>query len=128
MMARLDALNTDIEALSAHRAQVKKLNDEIAEARERVAALVAEEEQLAITRRDQHDDDLVPLMHLAAGDERALRDRLDALASEEAKCEHAVDLAQDNFATSKAAFEALLEAEDAEDAEGRARQRHVQVA
>lgn len=129
MMARLDALNADIEALTAHRAQVEKLDGEIAETRDRVTSLVDEEQQLAIARGDRRDDDLAPLMDLAAGDERALRDRIDALASEEAKCEHAVDLAQDNFATSKAAFEALVEAEDAEEVEGRARrQRSVQVA
>lgn len=129
MMARLDALNADIEALTVQRAQAEKLDGEIAEARDRAAALVEEERQLAATQRDQHDEDLDPLMRLTSADERSLRDRIDALASEEAKCEHAVDLAKDNFATSKAAFEALLEAEDAGEAEGRARsQRRVQVA
>lgn len=129
MMARLDALNADIEALTVQRAQAEKLDAEIADARDRAAALVEEERQLAAAQRDQRDEDLDPLMRLTSADERSLRDRIDALASEEAKCEHAVDLAKDNFATSKAAFEALLEAEDADEAAGRARsQRRVQVA
>ena len=129
MMARLDALNAEIEALSARRAHAEKLDREIAEARDRVASIREEEAALAAGRRAQRDDDLAPLMRLAAADERALRDRIDALASEEAKCEHAVDLAQDNFATSKAAYEALLEAGDASASKGHARrQRSAQVA
>lgn len=129
MMARLDALNAEIEALTARRAHAEKLDREIAEARDRVASIREEEAALAAGRRAQRDDDLAPLMGLAAADERALRDRIDALASEEAKCEHAVDLAQDNFATSKAAYEALLEAGNASAAKGHARrQRSAQVA
>lgn len=128
MMARLDALNAEIEALTARRAHAEKLDREIADARERVSSLREEEAALATGRRTRRDDDLAPLMGLAAADERALRDRIDALASDEAKCEHAVDLAQDNFATSKAAYEALLEAGDAGAAEGHARrQRSAQV-
>ena len=128
MMARLDALNAEIEALTARRAHAEKLDREIADARDRVSSIREEEAALAAGRRAQRDDDLAPLMRLAAADERALRDRIDALASEEAKCEHAVDLAQDNFATSKAAYEALLEAGDASAAKGHARrQRSAQV-
>ena len=129
MMARLDALNVEIEALTARRAHAEKLDREIADARDRVASIREEEAALAAGRRAQRDDDLAALMGLAAADERALRDRIDALASEEAKCEHAVDLAQDNFATSKAAYEALLEAGAAGAAKGHARrQRSAQVA
>ena len=128
MMARLDALNAEIEALTARRAHAEKLDREIADARDRVSSIREEEAALAAGRRAQRDDDLAPLMRLAAADERALRDRIDALASEEAKCEHAVDLAQDNFATSKAAYEALLETGDASAAKGHARrQRSAQV-
>lgn len=129
MMERLDALNADIEELTARRTHVEKLDREIADARDRVIALQEEEASLTTGRRAQPDDDLALLMGITAADERALRDRIDALASEEAKCEHAVDLAKDNFATSKAAFEALLEAEDADMAEVRVRrQRSAQVA
>ena len=46
---------------------------------------------------------------LGAADERALRDRIDALVEEQAKCAHSVDLAKENCATSTAAYEALLE-------------------
>ena len=68
------------------------------------------------------------LVELPASEERALRDQIDSLAVDEAKCEHAVDLAQDNFATSKAAYEALLETDDERAQRERARrQRSVQV-
>ena len=51
------------------------------------------------------------------------------LAAENAKFEHAVDLARDNFATSKASYEALLEADDEQAiAQAARRQQYVQVA
>ena len=58
------------------------------------------------------DRSVSELVELPASEERALRDQIDSLAVDEAKCEHAVDLAQDNFATSKAAYEALLETDE----------------
>lgn len=58
-----------------------------------------------------------------------MRDRIEALAVQEAKLTHAVDLANENFASSKAAYEALEEAGDAEAESMRAkRQQRVQVA
>lgn len=129
MMARVGALNADIEELTARRTRLEKLDHECSDLGERIASLREEESALALGHAAQPDGDLAPLMRLSASDERALRDRIDGLASEEAKLEHAVDLAQDNYATSKAAFEALLESEDARTAEARSRrQRSVQVA
>ncbi len=128
MMARLAALNADIEELTARRTRVEKLDHERADLRKSISSLKEEEAALALGRADARDDDLASLKGLSSADERALRDRIDALASDEAKCEHAVDLAQDNYATSKAAYEALLESEDERAAAERARrQRSVQV-
>ncbi|OUO92384.1 sugar ABC transporter ATP-binding protein [Gordonibacter sp. An230] len=125
--ARLDELNAVIEALSAQRVHVERLDREIAEMQEQVVALREEEELLAAERRAM-DAGYPELVSLSSSDERALRDQIEALTVEEAKCEHAVDLAQDNFTTSKAAYEALLESEDERaEAERRRRQRSVQV-
>ena len=64
---------------------------------------------MLVTTHCAADRSASELVELPASEERALRDQIDSLAVDEAKCEHAVDLAQDNFATSKAAYEALLE-------------------
>lgn len=128
MLARLDELNTEIESLTAMRTQVEKLDHEIEDARENVAALRREEAELKLSHSSNCDEDLASLVALTSSEERVLRDRIDALTSEQTKCEHAVDLAQDNFATSRAAYEALLENEDAKVVEERARrQRNVQI-
>ena len=111
MVARLNGLNAEIESLAALRAQVEKLDADIAEFEENIAALDEEEADLRAGFEPAVDDELAPLVALSAGEERALRDRIDALAAEEAKREHAVDLAQDDCTSSKASYDALLEAE-----------------
>ena len=83
---------------------------------------------MLVTTHCAADRSVSELVELPASEERALRDQIDSLAVDEAKCEHAVDLAQDNFATSKAAYEALLETDDERAQRERARrQRSVQV-
>ncbi|WP_080800981.1 ATP-binding protein [Arabiibacter massiliensis] len=127
LLARLDDLNGSIETLTAQRSNAEKLDREIDELEEQIEALRAEEEALAAEHR-LHAGDAPSLMLLNASEDRALRDQIESLAVDEAKCEHAVDLAQDNFATSKAAYEALLETEDEHAALERSRrQRSVQV-
>ena len=129
LLARLDALNSEIEALTAHRANAEKLDAELEALEEKIAALRDEEEDLRAQRRLREDAALSQLIRLEASEERALRDRLEALAVDEAKCDHAVDLAQDNFSSSKAAYEALLETADDPSMQGvLRRQRSVQVA
>lgn len=127
LLARLDALNIAIETLAAQRANIEKLDHEIDSLEDQVASLHDEEESLVAGRRT-HDADVAYLVSLGTSDERALRDQIDSLAVDEAKCEHAVDLAQDNFATSKASYEALLETSDEHaQHERHRRQRGVQV-
>lgn len=127
--ARLAATHAGIEALSACRAGAERLDDEIASLTSQIAARTAEEEELRAAHRLAMRERDGALAALPAAEERRLRDQLEALAAEEAKCEHAVDLAQDNFATSTALREALDEAELASvDAAHRRRQRRVQVA
>lgn len=127
LLARLDDLNGSIETLTAQRASAEKLDREIDELEEQIEALRDEEDSLA-AEHCLRTGELSSLVLLNASEDRALRDQIESLAADEAKCEHAVDLAQDNFATSKAAYEALLEAEDERAAQERARrQRSVQV-
>ncbi len=128
LLSRLNSLNTDIESLTVHRSNLEKLDREIADADGKRADLRADEEDLVAARRFQTTDVPRNLVALRPSDERALRDRIDMLATEQAKREHAVDLAQDDYSTSKAAYETLVEADDLYAEENKARrQRRVQV-
>ena len=128
LLSRLDALNTDIETLAATRANIEKLDREIDSLTDQIASL-HDEEDVLVTTHCANTSGVSELAKLGTSDERALRDQIDSLAVDEAKCEHAVDLAQDNFATSKAAYEALLETADGHAQHERSRrQRGVQVA
>lgn len=128
LLARLAELNTAIETLTVQRSSLEKLDHEIADISAQLAALHEDERDLASEHRLRTTDVPRVLVELSHAEERTLRDRLDTLSDEQAKYEHVVDLAEDNYATSKAAYEALLEADDTLAAEGRARrQRRVQL-
>lgn len=128
LLARLDALNTSIEQLTAQRATLEKLDSQRETLRRQRDELRENEAALAAEHRVREQISDPALVSLGAADERALRDRIDALAEEQAKCAHSVDLAKENCATSTAAYEALLETDDAQEAnEKRRSQRSVQV-
>lgn len=128
LLARLDALNTSIEQLTAQRATLEKLDSQRETLRRQRDELREDEAALAAEHRVREQISDPALVSLGAADERALRDRIDALAEEQAKCAHSVDLAKENCATSTAAYEALLETDDAQEAnEKRRSQRSVQV-
>ena len=128
LLARLDALNASIEELAAQRASLEKLDAQRDQLRRQRDSLREDEAALAAEHRVREQALDPALVALGAADERALRDRIDALAEEQAKCAHSVDLAKENCATSTAAYEALLETEDVHQVhERRRRQRSVQV-
>ncbi|MEA5021013.1 MAG: AAA family ATPase [Gordonibacter sp.] len=128
LLSRLDALNTTIEALTAQRASLEKLDSQCVDLRRQLDELQEDEATFAAERRLRKQESDPTLAALSLSDERALRDRLDTLAEEQAKCSHSVDLAKENYAASLAAYEALLEVDDVEAAsEKYRRQRQVQV-
>ena len=128
LLARLDSLNSDIEALTVCRASVEKIDQEMDDLEDKIASLRAEEETLRLEHRLRYRGDSAALVRLTTTEDRALRDKIESLAVDEAKFEHAVDLAQDNFSTSKAAYEVLLESEDATSVQGvMRRQRATQI-
>lgn len=128
LLARLDALNTSIETLTAQRASLEKLDSQRTSLKRQRDGLREDEAALAAEHRVRERGTDPALASLGAADERALRDRIDALAEEQAKCAHSVDLAKENCATSTASYEALLETDDVQEVrEKRRRQRSVQV-
>ena len=129
ILARLDALNTAIELLTAQRASLEKLNMQRESVIAQLDSLREDKAALARERRASEVGIDPDLATIRASDERALRDRIESFSEEQAKYAHSVDLAKDNFTTSVAAYEALLEADDVQEAKGKRRQqRSVQIA
>lgn len=128
LLARIAKLNRSIESMKAARAELGKLLVDIEALEVQIADYNDQEEGMRRDHRAALREHPAELSGITATQENRLRDRIDALATEEAKREHAVDLARDNFATSKAAFEALQEAGNADvDASRQRRQQSVQL-
>lgn len=112
MAERLAATNAALEGLSACRAGTEGLEAE-ARALEAEGERLREEERQAVDdRRDLERGVGRRLARLSNAEDRALRDRLDALAAKEERQAHAVDRARGNFAASKAAYEVMQESGD----------------
>lgn len=128
LMAKISELNASLEALAANRKTLEKIESETADLQQKIADLRAQEDDLRREHRVSQKEHPQELAGISATEERHLRDRIEALAVETAKVEHAVDLARDNYATSKASYEALLEADDEQELAASARrQRNVQI-
>lgn len=128
LIARLEALNASIEALSAQRASLEKLESQLETMRHQRDELRESELSAAAAYRMREQEANPVLVSISAVDERALRDRIDALAEDQAKSGHSVDLARENYSTSLAAYEAMLEADGTSGTQGKVRyQRRVQI-
>lgn len=128
LLHRLDELNAGIEALSAQRFAVEKIDQQLDDLRSQRDSLRAEETALRVEQRARQRNIDGALASITAADERALRDQIEVFSEERAKCDHSVDLANENCAASTASYEALVEAEGGSDARRRARrQKRVQV-
>lgn len=112
MADRVDESNRLIEELTAAKSSLTALADE-------QASLLTERERARAAEAEACHDALVgeeaiepSLLALTASEDRSLRDRLDALAAREARQAHSVEVAQANYSSSRAVYEALLETED----------------
>ena len=128
LLAKIAELNAAVETLAANRKTLEKIESETADLQQKIADLRVQEEDLRREHRALQKEHPQELAGISATEERHLRDRLEALSVETAKMEHAVDLARDNYATSRASYEALLEADDEQELAASARrQRNVQI-
>lgn len=108
---RLDEMNEDVEALHEAEARVKAFDVQLAQRAAEIEKLEAERMEYS-AERSQEASALDELMALDATEERALRDKLEEYAEEQAKVQRGVDIAKENSASSTAAYEALLEMGD----------------
>ena len=126
---RIGRLNREVERLSSAADELGGIRKEIASLEEQITDFREDEERERRKHRAALREHAADLSGISATEESGMRDRIEALAVQEAKLTHAVDLANENFASSKAAYEALEEAGDAEAESLRAkRQQRVQVA
>ena len=129
MSARVEESNAHIEGLTAALTTLESLDEE----RDKLLdeqAHQREVEKEARAQADAHRETVgVLLCSLTASEDRALRDRLDALAALAARQAHAVETARANYNSSKAVYEALLETADEHADRRRARsKRSIQMA
>lgn len=126
MTSKLETLNEEIEALTAHKATLERLNAQHSEAYEKKEKLLGEEAEFFAEQSASYTEN--PLTNLSPAEEYALRERIDVLLEENSRAEHRVAAAKDTYAESKASYEALLEADDVQELEARAKsQRRVQI-
>lgn len=127
MLQRIEEANERVERLTAQRAAVERIEQHLDELRRQREALREDSKNLATERRTRLSAYDPALLEISASEERALRDQIDALAEEQAKHDHGVDLANENMAASTASYEALMEAQHAPDVAHARRQRGAQV-
>ncbi|MEG0757075.1 MAG: AAA family ATPase [Raoultibacter sp.] len=129
LIASLQKHNAEIEMLSAGKASLEKLEEELERSLENRAVLLEEEQSLVSAHRSHEMGSDPTLSSITTSEEHALRDQIDSLFEEFNKYDHSVDLAKENYTDSKSVYEALLEADDLQELEDKARrQRHTQVA
>lgn len=129
---KIDALSAEIEQLAVVQAKIERLEGQVSDEEERLEGLrnaeaLASQADFSLQNGAQADEALQDLGALSASEERKIHNALNRLASQEAKHEHAVELARENFLNSKAAYEALVEAQETADEARRRRQRSVQT-
>ncbi len=125
---RLARINDRISKLDSCRTRLQRLEEEQAQLEDELALLKEEESSLQEARAAGARAVDATLLNLTPAEDRSLRDRIERHAEKQAKVGHRVDMAKEDFAASRAGYEALQESGDGRQAEERARrQRQAQV-
>lgn len=129
LLARRNALRAEQQSAAgvadAYRAQDRELHE-----LEPERAAMGERVEEAANNYELHERSCGRrLARLTASDERALRDRLENLATRQSRQAHAVEVARANYTSSVAVYEALQEtADDEADRRSERSKRRIQVA
>ena len=130
---RIAELNEEIDTLVAQRALLDQIDDQHARTKQELESVLEDRANYrAISPRSfgglAPDDLDARLLDLDSSKERSLRDTLDKFADQQAHCAHSVEVAQENQASSQAAYDALIELRDSENKTSvRKRQRFIQL-
>ncbi len=127
LVERSAEVANEIEDLTAWRDQLETIDADLALRRGELARLRESAAELTVLAENEAAVD-ARLLGLTTQDDRALRDKLEELSEEREKVARAVDDAKERSATSKAAYEALLEIDENNPRPRRYFNRTVQVA
>lgn len=129
MAQRVEEANRVIEALTTAKSAVASLDAERDKLTMDIERLRATADEAAAELSDHERSIGRRLSRLTASDERALRDRLETLATRQSRQAHAVETARSNYTSSVAVYEALQEtADEAADRRREHSKRRIQVA
>ena len=129
MGERVEEANRMIEALTMAKSSLAALDAERDKLKGDIARLAKSEEEAANNYELHERSCGRRLARLTASDERALRDRLENLATRQSRQAHAVEVARANYTSSVAVYEALQEtADDEADRRSERSKRRIQVA
>ena len=129
MGERVEEANRVIEALTMAKSSLAALDAERDKLKGDIARLAKSEEEAANNYELHERSCGRRLARLTASDERALRDRLENLATRQSRQAHAVEVARANYTSSVAVYEALQEtADDEADRRSERSKRRIQVA
>lgn len=129
MAQRVEEANRLVEALTSAQTAVESLDDEKRKLQRELQRL-RDDEAAAVRERKRLEQQVGNrLASLSAAEDRALRDRLDGLAEQEARQSHTVEAARSNYVSSKAVYDALLETagDKKRDATNRRSKRSLQI-
>lgn len=129
LLNKLKAVNAELESLSADKASIEKLDEELDRNLAKRKDLLEEEAVLVTEQRLHRDAANNAIADLNPDSEAVIRGRIDSLVEEDSRRRHGVTLAEDNLMVSKANYEALLEADDLQERDRKSRkQRKTQIA
>lgn len=129
MAQRVEEANRLVETLASAQAAVESLDAEQRKLQRELQRL-RDDEGTAVRERKRLEQQVGSrLASLSAAEDRALRDRLDGLAEQEARQSHTVEAARSNYVSSKAVYDALVEtaADTKRDATNRRSKRSLQI-
>lgn len=126
LLTKLEQLNKEIENLTAGKASLEKIENQLEQSTQQQAELTQELQILESGLNTE--DEQTGVAHLDSMQENVLRDQISRLMQERSKYENRVASAEDTHVTSRARYEALLESEDLQEKERRLKsQKRVQV-
>ncbi|MCL2826587.1 MAG: AAA family ATPase [Eggerthellaceae bacterium] len=108
LAARLQAVSEEIESLAACRASLEKLEQQQGRVREQLDKVLDEAQEAQAQQERGKEAGRIGLAGLQPAQEYGLRDKIAALQEAGSKADQGISLAKEGYATSKAAYEALL--------------------
>ncbi|MGI6106016.1 MAG: ATP-binding protein [Raoultibacter sp.] len=117
LSAKLESLNTEIEAFSGYKASLERLDAQLEKTLERRDNLLQQEQELDLQHKLYEQSRNSSVRPIESSEELNYREHIDVLFEEQNRVKHRHSLAKDTYTESKARYEALLEADDVQELE-----------